>query len=215
MATSISRLPEVHSGGELGRYPIAAAELLRNFKQPIDRQVIDLVWGMCQRTREENVRVPSNVALVGQAAYGIISKKSAAATGINKLETGGLGSCVALILVDHNKHQILMAHVDKERVATMDQMFTGMEHVPKYTYAIVAYNEQGADSWTRQNVVAFALKHIRGGCSLKRIDSTIGITVDELVYEPRGLYAINTLLLADSKEEIARVLSGSPGLRRV
>ncbi len=171
-----------------------------------------------------DVEQPKNVVVVGQACFAVLSLEESMRTGVERLETGGLGTCVSLIFAEPGRESVL-AHVDAERMGSLEQVIEQRKF--GYPEAVVAFSEHYDPSTLRQ-VEKFALLHADN----VRIfhlgdDHAVGVGLDGMAYRIRdtvvkpdgSYYIINAYVdkgfLPRTKNELRRVLSEDPNFRRI
>jgi hypothetical protein len=203
----------------------------------VSAKTVDQYWemirGLARRPSESktsglgvplrDMRQPENVVVVGQACFGVLSAGDSICSGIERLETGGLGSCVSLIFTDPG-WEIVLAHVDSERVGSLQQVIP--EGRSGFHVAIVAFS-QHYDRDTLKQVEAFALLNAdRVHTFHLGDDHAVGVGIDgrayrisDTVIRPDGTYYIKNAyidreFLPKTKDELRRVLSKDPNFRR-
>ena len=105
--------------------------------------------------------------------------------GFNKMETWGIGTCVALVLVGGKDNAVMLAHID------VPGKLASLEMKPRYKSvekAFVILSSQ-SNSDTKEAAFYFAKRH---ACTAEVINQSspsviIGVDANGMVYEPRKL----------------------------
>jgi hypothetical protein len=125
-----------------------------------------------------------SVIPVKQGYFGELTKDTIG-LGFNKMETWGVGPCVALVLVGGEDGAILLTHID------LPEKLVTLETNPRYKSvekAFVILSSQ-ADEKTKAAVLKFAKKHSNTVevINQNKFSAIIGVDANGKVYEPKGL----------------------------
>lgn len=127
---------------------------------------------------------------VEQRAYGFLSPKVTEILGYNQIETGGLGSCIGLILTDPTNQLYVLAHVDTIGESILHEIISNHEIFSEvggnsYEEAIIIYSDLYYKG-TLETVKTFAKEHAK---EIREIHqptncATIGIDINGKIYQP-------------------------------
>jgi hypothetical protein len=141
---------------------------------------------------------PSNIMVVGQSTYGIISPRVNAESGIDKLETYYLSLCIGLALVDRNTKTGVLAHIDIDAERKLRPLLRKLP-IDRFEKAIIVYGEI-ADKLTLEEVRKVAREHAgeieemiigRKGVYQSYAVARLGVGLDLEAYLPSVAYYSN------------------------
>ena len=124
------------------------------------------------------------VIAVRQGTYGELTEETIK-RGFKKMETGGMGPCVGLILIGGEKGEILLAHID------IGRRLNSIEYWQRYNQAkkaVIVASMQSSEE-TLRKVEDFARRHAKGVEIIRQqsLSAKIGVDVGGQVYVPDKL----------------------------
>jgi len=131
---------------------------------------------------------PADIMPVEQGAFGYLSPEVEKDLGYSKMETAGLGPCVALLLIDKENKFYVMAHVDGLRQHFLNQIVQEIRR--RFPSALIVYSQQ-YDEGILESVRKFAYSHADEVKELfqQEWSGSIGIDIEGRVYKPEGIHA--------------------------
>lgn len=102
---------------------------------------------------------PSNIMVIGQSSYGLISPKVNAELGVDKLETYYLSLCVGLALTDRNTNTGLLAHLDVDAELKLKSILNKLT-IREFSKATIVCGEL-ANTEVLREVRKFSTEHAK------------------------------------------------------